>query len=270
MLTYKFLSPDRATYFSDGLLRATPPSAMNDPFECVPVLSLEESHAVVEQYIEMKRAEILNDVINGRGSRPGAYEEFEQWERGIRNDLVANPAKLRDFFFERGVKNLDAKIGLLCLSRRWDNALMWAHYAASHSGFCVGFDRTHAFFNSESADERLRDVVYSAQRVRVPLTQGTPIDFEVMFTKSRDWEYEHEERQLLLLSQASVTVPRSPYPIHLFSVPLDAVREIILGARAATPVVDAVRQFCAHHSPAVFRAEVSSATFDMERVPHKP
>ncbi|WP_430540204.1 DUF2971 domain-containing protein [Pseudomonas entomophila] len=29
---------------------------------------------------------------------------------------------------------------------------MWAHYAASHSGFAIGFDTNHTFFNSRRSE----------------------------------------------------------------------------------------------------------------------
>src|SRR5260221_10202037 len=30
--------------------------------------------------------------------------------------------------------------GILCFSRSWHNPVLWAHYAESHKGICLGFD----------------------------------------------------------------------------------------------------------------------------------
>src|SRR5258708_5524793 len=30
--------------------------------------------------------------------------------------------------------------GLLCFSQHWHNPVLWAHYADSHEGLCLGFD----------------------------------------------------------------------------------------------------------------------------------
>ena len=30
--------------------------------------------------------------------------------------------------------------GLLCFSRDWHNPVQWSHYAAKHTGMCLGFD----------------------------------------------------------------------------------------------------------------------------------
>src|SRR5882724_8377120 len=35
---------------------------------------------------------------------------------------------------------LGAKHGLLCFSRSWHNPVLWSHYAAKHTGVCLGFD----------------------------------------------------------------------------------------------------------------------------------
>src|SRR5437667_11515658 len=47
-------------------------------------------------------------------------------------------------FFEKSVRDSKktalAKWGVLCLSRRRDDILMWSHYCASHTGFVLGFD----------------------------------------------------------------------------------------------------------------------------------
>ncbi|MBL7103181.1 MAG: DUF2971 domain-containing protein [Bacteroidales bacterium] len=30
--------------------------------------------------------------------------------------------------------------GILSLSAKWDNILIWGHYAEKHKGFCIGFN----------------------------------------------------------------------------------------------------------------------------------
>src|ERR1700731_4449263 len=41
---------------------------------------------------------------------------------------------------EAHIKHFRQSKGLLCFSRNWDNLLLWSHYAASHTGLCLGFD----------------------------------------------------------------------------------------------------------------------------------
>jgi Protein of unknown function (DUF2971) len=50
------------------------------------------------------------------------------------------------------------RLGVLCLTERPDNHLMWVHYAHNHTGFVLGFDAHAPFFRE---DQRvLRKVVY--------------------------------------------------------------------------------------------------------------
>lgn len=51
---------------------------------------------------------------------------------------------------------------ILCLTRSWDNPLMWSHYAASYSGVVVGYDVDSNQLNDRSIIPlRLGSVVYT-------------------------------------------------------------------------------------------------------------
>ena len=39
------------------------------------------------------------------------------------------------------IKDLLYSIGVLCLSRKWDDILMWSHYSDAHKGLCFGFKK---------------------------------------------------------------------------------------------------------------------------------
>jgi hypothetical protein len=42
----------------------------------------------------------------------------------------------------RFLKRLHEEVGVLCFSEKYDNILMWSHYAKSHTGLCVEFSRS--------------------------------------------------------------------------------------------------------------------------------
>lgn len=262
MYTYKYLPKERISFLQDGLLRFTPPADLNDPFECSPIISVEQTHEVARKYIAYKE-----EQLRASGTTMKQRDAFRKVKRRILADLTNNPALLRDFFFARADAKQNSQIGILSLSKRWDSAVMWAHYSVSHSGFCVGFDRQHAFFQGLPKDPgtRIREVAYASRRVQVPLERGENIDIDVMFTKSVDWRYEEEERLLRLFVDAKAVIAKEPYPIHLFEIPLAAVTEVIVGARASDATKAAVMGFCSARDIAVFRAEPSSETFDMTR-----
>ena len=87
--------------------------------------------------------------------------------------------------------------GLLCFSRDWHNPVQWSHYAAKHTGLCLGFD---------IPDEHLGVVNYSRKRLVVEAESfRNPREFSVdtarqfLFTKYSHWRYENEVRSFVTL-----------------------------------------------------------------------
>lgn len=169
MTTYKYLPPERIGFLSDGLIRFTPPSDLNDPFECVPIISVQETREVLEAYIKATEAGILDDIINQGLPRKADWEAFQSRKKELLCKLEENPNEIRDYFFREAERRINKTIGILSLSKRWNSSLMWAHYCVSHTGFCVGFDRTQPFFQGTDPSTALQDVIYAANRIQVPL-----------------------------------------------------------------------------------------------------
>jgi hypothetical protein len=99
-------------------------------------------------------------------------------------------------------KNAD-EYGIYSMAETPRSLLMWAHYAESHTGVCVGF--------YVPADP---DVFVHALPVRYsdsyPTIEWTDFDradaIQTLLTKSKEWEYEQESR-LLLDHQARQRLP---------------------------------------------------------------
>lgn len=135
--------------------------------------------------------------------------------------------------------------GILCLTKRPDNFVMWAHYAAAHRGFLLEFDSENIFFNAHSVDYidwlwfgegppfshpgfgNIRDVDYTQQRPYTDNAEEIPLDS--FFTKSKDWEYEEEVRMIFPIHTPDFYKEKD---IHLFKFPPEALTGIILGAGA--------------------------------------
>jgi hypothetical protein len=77
--------------------------------------------------------------------------------------------------------------GCICFSRDPVCVQMWAHYASSHSGYCVEYYRPDSFLLSAFC----RPVLY--RRNMPELTDKNDID-RLFWTKSEIWEYEAEWR----------------------------------------------------------------------------
>ncbi|MFL6334369.1 MAG: DUF2971 domain-containing protein [Pyrinomonadaceae bacterium] len=89
--------------------------------------------------------------------------------------------------------------GLLCFSRDWHNPVLWSHYAAKHTGLCLGFD---------IPDELLGVVSYARKRLIIETERSlSPREFSpenakrFLFTKYSHWRYENEVRCFVTLDE---------------------------------------------------------------------
>jgi hypothetical protein len=107
------------------------------------------------------------------------------------------------------------RLGILCLTERPDNHLMWVHYARNHTGLVLGFNARAPFFQEDN--RVLRKVVYhSGPKV------FAEADVSVCFYKSDQWKYEREWRCVRSFQ------PSEPRVVGIESA---LVTQIIFGSR---------------------------------------
>jgi hypothetical protein len=235
---YKYLPPERVDVIADALIRYTQFGALNDPFEGKPNLTRIADDADALRKLkellpgETKKAyETFAPEIRDKipfeffyASALARAKQIEPHYPAILNSLT--PA-VRDVIFQAL-----RSIGILSLSEIPDDLLMWSHYAATHTGFVLGFDSRHPYFNERKAESdelrHLRRVEYRDSRPSGPMTGFDGV--AVLLVKSQHWAYEREWRILRPLADAEVVQQATPHPICLFRYPGAAVQEIILGA----------------------------------------
>jgi hypothetical protein len=96
--------------------------------------------------------------------------------------------KRKEEILTENFKNL----GVCCFSRNVNSILMWAHYASNHKGFCL------EFYSNRSLDGiNPLDVLYVNNFIKAAYYKN-PKDalFHLIYTKSKDWEYENELRSI--------------------------------------------------------------------------
>jgi hypothetical protein len=136
---------------------------------------------------------------------------------------------LRDQELRRVLETTKEKLadtmGLLCFSRNWHNPVLWSHYAARHTGVCLGF---------EAPDDHLHQISYSKRRVVVETEQlkAHAIDdaavMNFLFTKYAHWRYEAEVRVFINLRGS---VQENGKRFEPFADTL-ALTSVIVGARS--------------------------------------
>lgn len=96
--------------------------------------------------------------------------------------------------FNRWRRSVSAKFGLLCFSERWENPLLWSHYADRHRGLCLAFD---------VPDAELRSVKYLDRRWTLSdLVPEKSRPGPLFCMKFSDWKYEEECRRIITLADA--------------------------------------------------------------------
>jgi hypothetical protein len=178
-----------------------------------------------------------------------ANDPFELLGLRLRNRDIRQAVK--DF-----KKQCNKNTGLLCFSRNWTHPVLWSHYAAKHTGVCLGF-------NLKS--DIVRAVIYEKDRLMPDLgaatdsfVVGDDLKEQLLLTKSDYWIYESELRMIIDLSKAS-----KEGQLHFRPFAADMVlSEVILGERC-TLQPDKVRELIRATNPCavVFRSRTEFGTF---------
>ncbi|MFG6244988.1 DUF2971 domain-containing protein [Vibrio diabolicus] len=268
---YKYLPPERKSYLIDGLLRFTPPSDLNDPYECLPALPVELEQSTFNHV----KKEILTPPTHRNGmsriERRLADKKYKKHAQKVMKEINMDPTFISKKFYADAKAKMDANIGILSLSRRWDSALMWSHYATSHSGICIGFNREHDFFKqgndkNDNGNFIFKPVTYSEQRSLVPGSRlNKSQSISVLCTKSLDWQYEQEERAIALLSDATKTIKTEQLKLSLFNVPHESIAEIIIGMRVSEDIKKLAKELAKKLSVPLYKTQISRQSFDVER-----
>ncbi|MDH1659889.1 DUF2971 domain-containing protein [Stenotrophomonas sp. GD03777] len=241
VLIYKYYSSNSSDSTKELLIkiseeftiRASAPTSFNDPFEFKVRVNLE-----ADEEIARKRFILDN---------PGKSEmDFTNWWGQLRRP--------HDWHFEQRTRSgLLQSLGVSCFSSTCKNHLLWSHYAASHTGFCVGFDKSlmqdHADVVGHGAVE------YKESSPVFNFFTENPDDFarKAVFHKSSEWEYEEEFR----------IVFNTP---GIKSIPMEAVKEVILGCRASAKMKQYVRTKIDSSHVNYFQMVESLSSYSLEKM----
>jgi hypothetical protein len=238
MKLYKYMPPHLwESVLGDRLVRFTQPDDLNDPFEMKPFYK--SFLAAQEIFSELSPSEYDKALLKIQS------EWLDQIKALVPVSSIPNLDEAWALIVERVPAVLDPclpsvtdvfstminrHIGVLCLTERPDDPVMWSHYAQSHRGFVIQLDSEHAFFNQRRSDADefgyLRKVRYDER----PSTVLTNVDSaDVFCVKGKDWEYEKEWRMLRPLRDCDKMIPKDGLPICLFTIPADCITGVICG-----------------------------------------
>ena len=239
------------------------PRRFNDPFDtCFQMLppSEEKLREMVDQYTTkpVKRLEMRNK----------ARRKFKLHKGKILPDV------------ERSIN----KMGISCFSETRGSILMWAHYADSHSGVCLGFNgtglREHLFAPiisemlrlnispkqavshfPKAIQRTLRKVNYVDEFPIFPIGSWDINDADIFRKKSKIWAYEEEWR---IISCFGENADRK-----LQDFPKEILAEIIFGVNAKQETIKRIRTLAdkGGYPTEFIQAKQSATKYEIEFVP---
>lgn len=212
-------------------IKFSSPLSFNDPFECKPLCIIENGEAG-ERFLSNGLKEIGLTPAQ-RLRRLGELRRFQG---------LPMPSGL-----ESNMSELLSQIGISCFSESRDSILMWSHYAAEHSGVCIGFDTTKHIFQT-AWQVKYQDELPVIYR---PSDNNDQMLSKSLLTKSIHWEYEREWRivkRTMTPEQQRTTILKygqnSPAQLEVmvdqrgpgfYGFPKHAITEVILGVKMLPP-----------------------------------
>lgn len=222
MNLYKYMNEDRIkNILIDNKIRFTQPKYFNDPFDVNPSINAKTIENILRK-IGLEDLNGLEEVF--QSSELGDYALSSDEVKGLGNAVAKKFASIKEgeissiYKNEAYLKLINENIGVLSLTTKSDNLLMWAHYANEHKGFVIEFDTNFNPFNNKELK-----VDYKKKR---PIEKiGRENTNRVFLTKSVDWKYEDEYRIIKKLDGYS----HIGNNIHLFNFPKTSIKSIYCG-----------------------------------------
>lgn len=186
------------------------PQHFNDPLDCKPLMQNDVDLKNLEKFVlgllsrqangDQRKARRKIDDFQYNAGQFGLYNDGGEGERYYRRSLIG--------VIENDLLQAMGDVGVLSLSKKWDNMLMWSHYANNHKGVCLEFE----FDGNKCAN--LQPVDYTGSReisvndlyrwlIRGDETAKQRVIDCMFFKKERCWESEAEWRSIVSPSGAT-------------------------------------------------------------------
>ncbi len=246
---YKFI--DRSEIIESvakGCVKVTPIAELNDPSELVPnvvsedvVLSLERLRRdgyTDEDLRHLRRQGALMQRLAPDFQAIAAPNTRESANNTIRMNFY-NDISVLDDLIQKTAKEISSKVGLICLTERYDSLPMWAHYAGNALGFAVEFRDLNARFNGDETGILNEPIAVRYEREYAGVTFDPRSHESLFFSKFQDWQYEQEVRIVVPLEDCR-KVMEGPHDLYFLDIPQRHIVRIILGWRLASADVDRI------------------------------
>ena len=275
---YKYLSdPKLASSILDGSIKFAPVPELNDPTEFLAPVDREALRASLVSLRRDGYSEAQFRALRQQGAllkrvspnslyravpltRAEANAALGRFSYDLTDDLI--------WFLERVVADLKDNIGVFCLSQDPASSLMWAHYAANHHGFVVGYENLQIDFTPDETGvfNIPTPVTYGRRASGVTFDPESTLD--IFFSKHRDWSYEREVRIIRPLDDCLRSVTTEGHHLYLASIDRRCVSTIICGSRMSKSDISLLVDLVKHRNEPtqLLQAVIKGERIDTQRI----
>ncbi len=257
---YRYMSAQRAeSILAESKLYFCAPSSFNDPFDC----QIRPSFYGSKELYRRIAFRLATDRSPGlsRNARRGM----------VRNVREKTNPRFFEEIFEKWQHEFLNKSGMLCMTEKRDDILMWSHYADGHRGVCLEFEYAigKGFFGQALPIRYLSHFPQlnfaktfgsrrATQRADFLLEFGNTI----FLSKASQWSYEKEWRLIEFAMEGF-------NKFGLRSFPPEALKGVILGCQVLEGTRNRISKLVTSRSTptSLYRAVPSSGQFGLEVEP---
>jgi len=235
---YKYYSFNKYTekIFTHNEIYFPTPNEFNDPFDSKIKLSYEGTKKKWKEYLLQALERRIPDLTKE--------------QRLAEVDRIIEEGRYKQIPDNISYSFLD-KIGVFCMSEKKDHILMWSHYSASHTGFCLEFNATNEFFG------RYQKIIYKLNYPKVNYFKSTQWEKTKtsLLTKAFFWKYEQEWR---------IIEHRKGPRVYIF--PKELLTGVIFGCSILQENRTKILKWCSDrkHRPNLYQARVKKREFGLD------
>lgn len=257
---YKFIAdPNAVPFILRGLIKFTPPAELNDPSELTPNVNKEE---VIRSLERLRRDGYTEQDMVNLHCQEHLFQRLAPQFQAVEVPETPEEATLlvRSSFYdqiswlERRLSQMahevSSKVGVFCVSERYDSLPMWAHYAGNATGLVVEFAGLEEIFMGDNTGVLSEPIRVRYDRDRISVTFDTQSHYSLFFSKFPDWRYEQEIRIVLPLSDCrKETIGERS--LYIREIPQACISRLILGWKMPDRVRQDIRLHIEQYNPQV-------------------
>lgn len=241
---YKYKCYDRAIeIIKDDIIYVPQPSQLNDPFESVIKIDLTELNnlEIREEYIKYIINKFQFQIDDERLNEIDLREHL--FNKTI-PDLIDSYIKHRDELHYKDYSNY----GILSLTDKYDDLVMWSHYSDMHKGVCIKFNTEKLIYSRlfETGCIVFYDDKYPTLDLLNLVSDEVGINIKLLmllfFNKHISWKYENEYRLIKIFGYHSV--PEEFEKQKKVKLTGDTISEVILGINFPKEKLEEIKSIC--------------------------